>query len=135
MTSRGHHRGHQMWFDESAQEWRYKDDDTIVHVGCKMRPCGHCGELATEDGHDPCISNLPGVMNACCGHGQDKGAYVQLLDGHSLIGESALTVMAELKKAIKVDIAEDMPSLDYDEAMAIHERNIKGEAKMVTDDL
>jgi hypothetical protein len=25
---------------------------------------------------DPCIGYLPGVTNACCGHGNDKDAYI-----------------------------------------------------------
>lgn len=44
------------------------------------RRCGFCGEQATPDGHDPCIANLPGVTNACCGHGIDEG-YVQFENG------------------------------------------------------
>lgn len=31
----------------------------------------------TIQGHDGCIGTLEGVMNACCGHGQDSCAYVQ----------------------------------------------------------
>jgi len=39
--------------------------------------CKHCGLNRTEQGHDGCIGTLKGVMNACCGHGQDSAAYVQ----------------------------------------------------------
>lgn len=39
--------------------------------------CGHCGIKRTSDGHDGCIGTLSGVMNACCGHGEDRMAYVQ----------------------------------------------------------
>jgi hypothetical protein len=30
----------------------------------------------TENGHDPCIGELSGVMNACCGHGETDMAYI-----------------------------------------------------------
>lgn len=39
--------------------------------------CGNCGLHRTKQGHDGCIGELEGVMNACCGHGQDSVAYVQ----------------------------------------------------------
>lgn len=40
--------------------------------------CSHCKMHRTEEGHDGCIGTLPDVMNACCGHGEDRVAYVQL---------------------------------------------------------
>ena len=45
--------------------------------GYAKETCGHCGLNRTEQGHDGCIGTLKGVMNACCGHGQDSAAYVQ----------------------------------------------------------
>jgi hypothetical protein len=41
--------------------------------------CDHCSLPATKEGHDGCIGTLKDgdVMNACCGHGNDKQAYVQ----------------------------------------------------------
>lgn len=43
--------------------------------------CPHCGGGATEvDGVeiDPCMGKLlPGVRNACCGHGDPSKAYIQ----------------------------------------------------------
>jgi hypothetical protein len=51
-------------------------------------PCKKCGaEKPTEAGHDPCIANLPGVRNACCGHGDDSMSYVQFLNGTSIHGK------------------------------------------------
>jgi hypothetical protein len=44
-------------------------------------PCGHCGLHFTPEGHDGCLGTIPGVMNACCGHGNPKHAYIQLLNG------------------------------------------------------
>lgn len=39
--------------------------------------CDFCGLGPTPEGHDGCIGTLPGVMNACCGHGDTGVAYVQ----------------------------------------------------------
>lgn len=39
--------------------------------------CGHCSKHRTLEGYDGCIGYLPNVRNACCGHGEDRSAYVQ----------------------------------------------------------
>lgn len=98
MVARSHHRGHRMWFDESTQEWRYDDDDTSVRDHWEKRPCGKCGESFSDDGHDPCIANLPGVRNACCGHGDEQAAYVQFEDGRHESGAAAVAVFRELSR-------------------------------------
>lgn len=90
-------RGHPMHFDESIQEWRYKDDDTLVAEGWKDRPCGKCGEPFTPEGHDPCLGTLPGVMNACCGHGEEREAYVQFSKRVRVGGKAAAVVMRALR--------------------------------------
>ena len=41
----------------------------------KELPCGRCGKPPINK-HDPCIANLPGVENACCGHGIEEGYIV-----------------------------------------------------------
>ena len=38
--------------------------------------CRECGLKRDEDGHDPCLGTLPGVMNACCGHGKIRLWYL-----------------------------------------------------------
>lgn len=45
--------------------------------------CVGCGERRTSEGHDPCIANLPGVIFACCGHGNRDG-YIKFEDGRCL---------------------------------------------------
>lgn len=45
--------------------------------------CVLCNEQRTVDGHDPCIANLPGVLYACCGHGNADG-YIKFSDGRCL---------------------------------------------------
>jgi len=52
--------------------------------------CGHCGKKRTPEGHDGCIGTLENVMNACCGHGETKMAYVQFWDGKIIDGKEAL---------------------------------------------
>jgi hypothetical protein len=48
-------------------------------------PCKLCGELPTPEGHDPCITNLPGVTSECCGHGRRKG-YALFETGQTITG-------------------------------------------------
>ena len=84
-----HYRGHQIWFDDSTEVWRYTDDNSPVQGNWENRPCGKCGEMFTTDGHDPCIANLPGVMNACCGHGNENEAYIQFDGGETIHGLAA----------------------------------------------
>lgn len=95
MVARGYHRGCPMYFDEATQEWRYEDDDTTVKDHWQERPCGRCGKHMTAEGHDPCIEGLPGVKNACCGHGDDSEAYVRFENGRRESGAAAVAVFRE----------------------------------------
>lgn len=71
-------------------DWRYKD--TGLPYVENSRSCTICSRFAGDDGHDPCIANLEGVKNACCGHGFIDDAYIQFHDGRGTIrGEDALT--------------------------------------------
>lgn len=47
--------------------------------------CAQCGENPTKEGHDACLQNLPGVKNACCGHGVHQG-YIHFEDGRIIRG-------------------------------------------------
>jgi hypothetical protein len=55
---------------------------------------------------DPCIGFLPGVLNACCGHGNDKDAYIVfgvVLDkksGVHIRGKKALEIMQAMRQAL-----------------------------------
>jgi hypothetical protein len=51
-----------------------------MNLCTKKIACPKCGEKRTKDGQDPCIANLPGVINACCGHGVKEG-YVMFDNG------------------------------------------------------
>lgn len=49
-------------------------------------PCNACGAKGpTAEGHDPCIANLPGVEQACCGHGFGH-AYIKFENGPIIRG-------------------------------------------------
>lgn len=80
-------RGHPIYFDG---EWRYLDNDEPTVDGWKNRDCGKCKKPNRPDGHDACLGVLPNVINACCGHGSIKEAYVQFEDKSIQRGEKAL---------------------------------------------
>jgi hypothetical protein len=90
MTSRSSLRGHPNHYDTDAECWRYSDTGEPTAETWRDRPCGVCGEPSTQEGHDPCLGTLPGVLNACCGHGAIREAYVQMANGELLTGELAL---------------------------------------------
>jgi len=85
---------------DSADDWRYADTgaptpENALSPG-EERPCAACGRRCAWGEPDPCLGWLPGVRNACCGHGVDPGAYggieeeyVQLADGRELRGAEA----------------------------------------------
>ncbi len=60
------------------------------------RPCGHCKKHNTPEGHDGCLGTLPFVINACCGHGNYKEAYLQLENKKILRGFEAVEKMISL---------------------------------------
>ena len=86
-------RGHPIYRDGDV--YRYIDSDGLVDRLWKGRPCGYCGQETTPEGHDPCLGTLPGVMNACCGHGEGHKAYVQMNDGTRLGGSEVLNFFTE----------------------------------------
>lgn len=81
------YRGHDIECRENV--WVYSDNRKPVSKD-KNRVCGHCGKDQTTEGHDGCIGTLKGVMNACCGHGDDKECYVQF--------NSILTIRGKIAK-------------------------------------
>ena len=75
--------------------WYYLDTKKPTVGGLSERPCGRCGKLRTAEGHDACLGTLPGIINACCGHGDPDAAYLQLQDGSIVVGEKMVEVMNE----------------------------------------
>lgn len=62
----------------------YEDTlDPLPGYGGEIRPCKRCGkEFSLGEGVvDPCLGMLPGVDNACCGHGVPEEAYVRFTTG------------------------------------------------------
>lgn len=72
--------------------------------GGQLYPCAKCGLPPTKEGHDGCLGTLVspsrgGVMNACCGHGNNKQAYIQYWDRSDIRGEAAVKEQYKLKEA------------------------------------
>ena len=78
----GYYFGHKI-YSEDGINYFYDDNNKKVP---EKRKCPKCNEYPTEDDHDPCIKNLPGVKYACCGHGVEEG-YVVFENGIVLRGE------------------------------------------------
>ncbi len=52
--------------------------------------CIKCKKGPTPEGHDGCLGTLKGdIMNACCGHGDDRLAYIQYWDRSRIGGNEA----------------------------------------------
>lgn len=76
--------------------WVY--EDTKEPTEFNERPCGYCDKENTSEGHDGCLGELNGVMNACCGHGRKNEAYVQFPDGSIVKGSAAIHLFEHLKR-------------------------------------
>jgi len=87
--------GHKIYLENG--KWRFCDGDELVK-NAVARACGYCGKFNTAKGHDGCLEELPGVMNACCGHGVIKEAYIQYKNGNRISGAQALHVIYKKMK-------------------------------------
>ena len=85
MAVTGKRRGHPVWYMDTG--WVYVDTGSAVSGD--ERACGHCGRENTPEGHDPCLGMLPGVANACCGHGEEAEMYVMFESGDTIRGSRA----------------------------------------------
>jgi hypothetical protein len=81
MTARGYFRGYPIFWDEESKEWRFVDNNAIMRTEHDKRPCKKCGKVFQGSNPDPCLGNLPGVDNACCGHGIKEYAYIRFTNG------------------------------------------------------
>lgn len=81
-------RGHEIYHD--GKDWRYCDNHQKTVENWENRPCCACGKENTPEGHDGCLGTLPGVINACCGHGRIGEAYVQFEDKKIIEGPAAM---------------------------------------------
>ncbi len=74
-------RGHDISQNEQKM-WTYIDTGQLVSDN-PNRDCKLCNSDTDIDG---CLGKLPGVMNACCGHGNVNESYVQFTNGVILRG-------------------------------------------------
>jgi len=74
------HRGHSAYFCEDQLEWVYEEDQEPIQTE-PQKPCVLCGKSFEFGTPDVCLGYLPGVRNACCGHGDKENAYVQFENG------------------------------------------------------
>jgi len=91
-------RGHKIRYNEHLDEWLFVDDGQRVK-DCPDRPCGYCYLSNTPLGHDGCLGTLPGVVNACCGHGHDDEAYIQFESGEELRGKAAARMFWVIRRS------------------------------------
>jgi hypothetical protein len=74
---------------------RYRKQNFGVASGFER--CPRCGSEPTTQGHDACLANLPGVVNACCGHGL-MPPYATLSSGFCLRGKALLIYLEKVAK-------------------------------------
>lgn len=86
-------RGHGVYWNWECDDAdaRYTDTDEIVDPE-HPRPCTRCGKLPDECGHDACLSDLPGVVAACCGHGVED-PYMLTASGYEIRADGMYTWM------------------------------------------
>ena len=108
MTVRSHFRGHPtIWAEEGF--WVYADTRERAGFEGEIRPCKKCNELFEGSNigkPDPCLGNLPGVDNACCGHGFQERAYVRFTNGVVLTGFTVEEKMMNNKPFAVGDLVE-----------------------------
>ena len=104
-----HYRGHLI---HSVGCGKFVYSDTLEPVRDNpLRPCGHCGLASTPEGHDGCLGTLPGVANACCGHGKPTEAYVQFA-GERLAGAEAVAIQEKLRVRQEIRKSKKLPPIE-----------------------
>lgn len=84
MILKGQWHGNNIYHNTSLLLWCYAEDDCPVEDDPR-RSCKHCGVEATIEGHDACLGTLSGVKFACCGHGNNREAYISFVDRRQTI--------------------------------------------------
>jgi len=100
--------------------WVFSDTLEPTASSYKKRPCGECGLYRGDNDHDPCISDLPKVLNACCGHGDTEDAYVMMEDRECFYGEDAVKIINNLKKNRRMQETRDRILSKYPEDVDEH---------------
>lgn len=84
---RSYWRGHPIVWEVPGTIGRWVFEDTkepIPGYGGEIRECAKCRRVfegSNIGDADPCLGNLPGVDNACCGHGVPELAYIRFTNG------------------------------------------------------
>jgi len=85
ISGRSYWRGHSIIWLKNEQKWVFENDHSdIMANGGEIRPCVKCGKIfngSNKGKPDACIGTLPGVDNACCGHGIISDAYIRFTNG------------------------------------------------------
>lgn len=76
MTAHSLERGHRI--EWRGDGWRYADNGQPI-TGTRI--CVRCHRPPHSDGRDACMSFMPGVASACCGHGVTPPFRVEALTG------------------------------------------------------
>lgn len=77
--------GQPIYFKNS--KWFFTDDNgECIPASESEKECKHCGKKQSHFRADPCIGKLPGVKNACCGHGNRELSYIQFENGTVIRG-------------------------------------------------
>lgn len=90
------HTSYDDLFAEVEDTMDARDNNKLFEF--EKEPCDKCGKYKTYEGHDGCLGELMGLANACCGHGDNKKAYVQFLDGTGVYGDDAIEIQKILKR-------------------------------------
>lgn len=88
-------RGHKI--EHNGKEWVFSDNKESTVKTHRDRPCGYCNKHDTAEGHDACLGTLPGVINACCGHGNHDYGYIQFEDKRIVRRINATEIKRELR--------------------------------------
>lgn len=91
MSAISNFKGAKITWNEKAEDWFHEDG--TKHEVTDVLECPKCKEKSSRLEHDPCLKDLPGVMNACCGHGSGLG-YIQFINGVTIH-----FTLANIKKA------------------------------------
>jgi len=89
------YKGYKIEFNDDG-DYVYSDSKKLISNDV-WRACGHCGLEPTKEDHDGCLGELPGLMNACCGHGLTSSAYIQYPSGQCVRGRLAKKLIKKLK--------------------------------------
>ena len=80
MSAHGYIRGREAVSDGDIWSWADNGEPCPGWSGGPERPCPQCGLTADTEQQpgltlnpDPCIGDIPGASDVCCGHGRERG--------------------------------------------------------------